>query len=131
VDDLQAVTSAINNSVSRVIGMAPARVNENNEISVFLKRYYSKIPKKTPFCFKVGDLVRTRNQRAVFSKGYTPNYSAERYEVVHRLATQPHRYSLQDREDGRLLNRNFYSVELTLAGEEGGVKKVPVRARKL
>jgi len=129
VDDLEKIVTAINNTPSRVINMAPSKVTERNEYEVFLRRYHSQKVLEKPFKFEKQDFVRIRNYRTAFTRGFLPNFSDERFQISSRHAAAPHIYQLLDPKDGVPLNRGYYSGELVKTFGEGKVKKVPKRKK--
>jgi hypothetical protein len=144
IDDLPRLMDEYNNSRHRITKFAPATVNESNKDQVLrniLTEYTRKsIPPNTAptrNLFKVGDYVRISKHKApTFSKGYTPNWSAEIFKIVKRNNTTPYTYMLQD-ETGNVINGSFYSQELQITRFpdtfliEKVVRKDPRRKRVL
>ena len=61
--------------------------------------------------FKVGDKVRASKFKALFEKGYTPNWSTEVFEIVSVQRTYPVTYILRD-SAGEPISGGFYKYEL-------------------
>lgn len=108
---LQDIAREYNTRIHRTIGMAPAQVKtKDDEKHIF---HHLKLPKWTvkPPKFKVGDTVRISKFKAVFAKGYTPNWSTELFTVHEVFETLPTTYILKD-EDANVISGKFYEEEL-------------------
>lgn len=109
LDDL---LEAYNNSKHRSIGMAPSEVNNTNENRVYLKLYgVPELPAHIHFKFQVGDTVRISKQKAVFDKGYLPNWTEELFTIYARYPRTPPVYKIKD-YDGSIIEGTFYEPEL-------------------
>lgn len=116
IDILKQVTDDYNNAVHSTIGMEPKSVSINNEKEVFSKivtetRKRNKKVKQHKV-LKVGTKVRISKQRGVFDKSYTPNWTAETFEIYKvRLTSTPIVYYLKDSTGNEILG-GFYREEL-------------------
>lgn len=108
---LQDVAKKYNERVHRTTKMAPALVKtHSDQQKVFNALKIPKFPLKRSK-FKVGDIVRISKFKAVFEKGYTPNWSTELFEIYRVCNTLPTTYELKD-EDGNPISGKFYQEEL-------------------
>ena len=78
VDKLDDIVNKYNNTYHSTIKMKPVDVKSNTYIDSN-KEISNKNPK-----FKIGDIVRISNNKNVFAKGYTPNWSEEIF-VIKKL----------------------------------------------
>ena len=78
VDKLDDIVNKYNNTYHSTIKMKPVDVKSNTYIDSS-KEISNKNPK-----FKIGDIVRISNNKNVFAKGYTPNWSEEIF-VIKKL----------------------------------------------
>ena len=68
--------------------------------------------------FKIGDKVRiSRYKRKVFDKGYTPNWTEERFVIDKIIPTKPVTYSIVDLM-GESIKGSFYEQELQKAKQQ-------------
>jgi hypothetical protein len=67
--------------------------------------------------FKVGDKVRMSRTKALFEKGYLPNWSEETYVVEKVQKTTPITYIIKDTL-GEEIQGSFYSEELQKTDQE-------------
>jgi hypothetical protein len=112
VDSLQSLVDRYNNNVHSSTGFKPYAVTKADEYKIMRRLFPTSIPLvvRKPR-YKVGDYVRVSKQKAVFDKGYTPNWSAEIFRVVKIRSTNPTTYLLEDFEK-RSVKGGFYSHEL-------------------
>ena len=61
--------------------------------------------------YNVGDRVRIPKFKNIFAKGYTPNWSRERFIVNKINDTVPYTYNLKDLNDEEIIG-SFYDREL-------------------
>ena len=61
--------------------------------------------------FNLGDRVRISKFKNIFAKGYTPNWSRERFIVDAINDTVPYTYNLKDLNDKKIIG-SFYDREL-------------------
>lgn len=114
VDKLEDIVNGYNNKIHRIIKCTPNSVNKFNEMDVWLRSYadlYSKPVKKAKL--SVGDLVRIKVVKNVFSKGYTCNYTKDVYKIKSVNRTIPVTYTLEDSNCFKI-NGSFYEPELSL-----------------
>ena len=107
---LQNVTDEYNNTRHRTIGMQPSRVNKANERDL-LNTVYSHIKIAGKQKYHVGDIVRISKQKALFDKGYTPNWTTELFKISKIKISLPTVYYLQDMK-GVDIRGTFYEQEL-------------------
>lgn len=94
--------------------MKPNEVNSSNEQKLLdtvykYKRVYSK---RRMAKFKVGDYVRISNQRAVFDRSYTPNWSTAIFNIRKvQYNTDPITYLLRS-WDNQEIEGSVYAEEL-------------------
>ena len=110
---LPDIAEAYNSRKHRTIGMAPKDVNKSNEKEI-LEAVYTYVKLRSEPKFVVGDTVRISKHKAVFAKGYTPNWSTELFKVAKVIHGTPVTYLLKDTSDAPILGR-FYQEELRKA----------------
>ena len=113
LDILPDLLTAYNNRKHRTIGVKPKDVTASNEADI-LRKFARKITNKIKLKFKIGDKVRVSKAKAVFDKGYTPNWSTEIFTIVRIAATSPPTYHLKDYQD-QPVSGGFYEQELLKA----------------
>jgi hypothetical protein len=117
VSELQKCTLAYNNTYNPAIKMTPNQVTSENEAAVFDYLEYKKslVPRKTKTKYKIGDIVRIPidpNNKKVFKKGYTPNWTKEFYIIKEiNFGDKVPTFNIKS-EDGDVLPRRFYEQEL-------------------
>lgn len=112
-----------NDSVHRTIGIEP---NEAFETHMVLKnRLGLSNVQRTKVFFKIGDLVRVRKPRSIYTKGREAVYSKEVFKIVDSKANV---YTLSVPYDGRL-NWSYNSL-LKVELPEGEEDKVKERKRE-
>lgn len=124
LDLVPKLVEKYNNKVHRTIGMKPKNVRKKHE-KLILKRLKTKeIASKTPK-FKVNDLVRVSKFKNVFSKGYTPTWSNEKFKIVLVNRTKPVTYIIKDSKHN-IIKGGFYEEELskTKTGDVYLIEKV-------
>ena len=111
-DRLQSLLDWYNNKAHRSTGLKPATVTEA-DVTKIMKRMYAPDIRSvvTRPGFAQGDYVRVSKQKSVFSKGYTPSWSAEIFRVVRVRLTKPPTYLLEDWK-GLPIKGGFYAQEL-------------------
>lgn len=109
---LDKILFSYNNTKHRTINIEPSKVDSAVEQSLIEKQvfqindYSSKRGK-----FKVNDYVRISLYKAVFTKGYLPNYSCEVFKIYKINKTTPTTYMLEDYQ-GKPISGAFYEHEL-------------------
>ena len=105
--------SSINSSMTPV----EASLKKNKKI-VYYNLYGDLKPFATKPKYKIGDKVRISNyKRAVFDKGYTPNWTEEIFVVDEIQHTNPVTYKLKDLNNEEIKG-SFYEPELLKAEQE-------------
>lgn len=109
---LPKILSAINNSISRPIGVKPSSINSNNWPPLWHKIYgdYFKLKFKKP-SLQVGDAVRITKPKQIFDKGYFPTRSDHIYNISKTHALSPEFYDLKNYA-GEKIDGRFYRPEL-------------------
>ena len=103
-DVLDDVINKYNNTKHSTVKMKPIDVKNN-------KRMYIDEHNKKDSRFKVGDRVRISKFKNTFAKGYTPNWSSEKFIVDKINDTIPYTYKLKDLNDEEIIG-SFYDKEL-------------------
>lgn len=106
IDILDSITEKYNNKVHSTTGMRPVDVTSATKLNVYNR---PKLFLKAKY--KIGDIVRLSKYKAVFEKGYTPNYSTELFKIVKVQITNPVTYLLEDLEQ-KPIKGCFYESEL-------------------
>lgn len=110
---LDQITDDYNNRKHSTTGMRPSDVTKDKEKQL-LNSVYSHIKIAGLVKFRVGDVVRISKQKALFDKGYTPNWSTELFKVLKVKISNPTTYLLQDML-GAPITGAFYGEELQTA----------------
>ena len=113
LDILHDLLITYNNRKHRTIGAKPKDITTSNEAAILLK-FSHKLNKKIRPKFNVGDKVRVSKAKAVFEKGYTPNWSTEIFTIARVAATSPTTYHLYDYQN-QPVSGGFYEQELLKA----------------
>lgn len=112
-DSLTQVASEYNNRKHSVTGMRPCDVTKDKE-QILLNTVYSHLKMSDKKKFNVNDVVRISKQKAVFEKGYTPNWSTELFRIKSIKVSFPTVYYLEDMQ-GHEIKGAFYGEELQKA----------------
>lgn len=112
LDVIDEIIDTYNNTTHSTINEKPNKVNKKNE-ALILNKYYNFIKMVDPKSpkYKTGDYVRISKQREAFTKGYTPNWSNEIFQIKQVKTTNPRTYILQD-ENNSEIQGGFYEAEL-------------------
>ena len=110
LDVLPRIVNAMNHSVCRTTGMAPADVNKENAESLWQKLYGKPLEKKQ-FRFALGDKVRITKEKHKLSKGYLPNFTEEIFIISKCLDRTPPAYKIHDLSK-EAIEGVFYESEL-------------------
>lgn len=113
VEIVQSLVKDYNHTVHSTINMKPVEVTRKDEEKI-LKRLQSQrsVNSKTkPPRFKSGDRVRISKEKALFDKGYTPNWSNEQFTIIKVQQTKPVTYLLEDLNKVAIKGA-FYTEEL-------------------
>ena len=135
IEILEDLVDAYNNAYHSSIGMAPNKVNLNNQEDVWLKLYPPTLQRQK-VKLKVGDYVRISKARQPFHKSYTASWSTEVYIVESVEKTSPPVYKIKDLNNENILG-TFYHQELQLVDKpstyriEKVLKRKTVRGKQL
>ena len=105
IDKLDDIINKYNNTTHRTIKMKPIDVKDNTYID-FGKEVNDNNPK-----FKVGDHMKISKYKNIFAKGYTPNWSEERF-VIKKIKNKVPRTYVIDDLNGEEITGTFYEKEL-------------------
>ena len=100
--------------------MSPVEASKKKNESKVWSNFYGNLKYDKPGKpkFATGDKVRiSKYKRAVFDKGYTPNWSEEMFVVNRAIPTRPITYSIVDLM-GEAIEGSFYEQELQKAKQE-------------
>ena len=121
VDILDNVVTAYNASTHRMTGYAPRAVTTDNEGLVAVRqadirrKNEKKNPRKTPYRYKIGAVVRVGALRRTFGRQYDQKFSGELFKVAQRYRRGVKAvYKLND-WDGDPITGAFYEEELAAA----------------
>ena len=132
IDMLDDLLKIYNNSrVHSTIGMTPENASLiKNKVKVFQNIINNTrlIPKAARF--KVGDKVRISRTKALFEKGYLPNWSEELYIIDQIQKTIPVTYKLKDLL-GDEIKGSFYNEELQKSTQEVYRVEKVIRKKKI
>ena len=113
-DVLDDIVNGYNNTKHNTIKMKPQDVkNDTTKSSAIArnKRVYIDEHNKKSARYNVGDRVRISKFKNIFAKGYTPNWSSEKFIVNKINDTVPYTYNLKDLNDEEIIG-SFYDKEL-------------------
>ena len=110
---LPQISTAINNTVNRSIGIEPNNVTFENRKIIF-DRLYGKGAPPSECKFKKGDLVRIPSKKNVFEKGYKPNWTKELYRILSVHTDSEVCYYKLTTLEGEVLPRAYYNEEINL-----------------
>lgn len=110
IDVLQDFTNNLNHTVNRTIGIEPINVNFENRQKIYNRLYGSSAP-PIKCRYHINDKVRILEKKHIFSKGYTPNWSKQLYQItkVHN-DTKVCFYEIAD-STGQKIDKKFYDQE--------------------
>ena len=132
IDMLEDLLKTYNSRVHSTIGMTPIKASlTENKVTVFqniMKKTRPLIKNKAKF--KVGDKVRVSRIKALFEKGYLPNWSEELYVIDKVLMTIPVTYKLKDLL-GERTNGSFYTEDLQKSMQEVYRIEKVIRKKKI
>lgn len=128
VDVLDDIVKSYNSGYHRTIKMAPDDVKDTNILQVYrnIKESQKKllIHKKKRPKLKIGDYVRITKDKAIFAKGYTPNWTEEAFKVKSIVARNPIVYFLEDLE-GEEIEGPFYEKKVQKINfDEGATRAI-------
>lgn len=109
-DLIDGIVREYNSTKHHTIKMKPKDVRKRHEKYLLDTVYmYSNIMKKQRF--RAGQHVRISKYKSVFDKSYTPNWSAEIFQISKVQLTQPVTYLLKDYQENEIKG-SFYTEEL-------------------
>lgn len=112
IDILKNIIRQYNNSYHRTIKMPPSMVTPEDESYLQSIHNSNQVDTKIgKIKFQVGDIVRISKIKAIFDKGYLPNWSTELFEITEVCKTRPVTYKLKDLH-GQPVTGGFYNEEL-------------------
>jgi hypothetical protein len=113
VDILPQLVSSYNNRFHRSIQMAPSKVNQKNQKTVYKTLYDNNSKLKNTFKsqFKIGDTVIVAKERKTFQKGYLPLWGKVIHSVADVYKTNPPTYKLMNKEK-EILPGIYYKEEI-------------------
>lgn len=111
-DVLQELVDRYNNGYHRSIKTTPSKVNQNNELKIWMTLYSKKKKRKiSTKLYNVGDHVRITLERGTFHKSYLEGWSEEIFIIPHRLPGNPVVYKVKDQanepQTGFFINKNY------------------------
>jgi hypothetical protein len=124
---------AINNSVSRSIGVKPSSINADNARELWERIYGDAIKSARPR-LNPGDNVRITKPKQIFDKGYFPSRSDHIYTIDETVGLNPEHYKLK-KDSGEKVDERFYFPELVKTKKDEQTsyrieKKIKERTRK-
>ena len=130
IDMLDKLLLEYNNRLHSTIKMTPTEASKpENKIQVLNNHGYRQHQQLKPK-FQAGDRVRISRVKAVFEKGYLPNWSEEIYEITEVKHTNPFTYTLKDM-NGEPIAGSFYTEELQKTNQEVYRIEKIVRKKKI
>jgi hypothetical protein len=132
IDMLDKLVHDYNNRRHSTIGTTPAKASlKENEMKVMQNIINkTKVMVKSKAKFKVGDKVRMSRIKAIFEKGYLPNWSEEIYIVENVQKTNPVTYKIKD-SLGEVIEGSFYNEELQKTNQETYRIERVIRKKKI
>lgn len=116
VSALPRIVQDYNHSKHRTIGMSPAEVNAENEMSVFNKVNGKPVVPSVKKKLNVGDRVRVLLHRRTFQKGSEGSWSPQIYTISRLRNTSPPVVYLKDYQ-GKDIKGCFYPEEVTVVAD--------------
>ena len=112
INMLDKLLTEYNNKKHSTIKMTPIEASKKDNEEIVWNNLNNKVNIVTSKQkFKVGDTVRISRIKAVFEKGYLPNWSEELFTVVEVKRTNPFTYKLSD-TNGDILEGSLCNEEL-------------------
>ena len=117
IDMLDKLLFEYNNKFHSTIKMTPVEASkQENKIEVLNNKTYLEHTTKKPK-FKIGDKIRISRIKALFEKGYLPNWSEALYVVDEVKKTNPYTYVLKDMNNEPVIG-SFYTEELQKSSQK-------------
>ena len=132
IDMLDKLMKEYNNRVHSTIGITPVKAIQEENYMTALQNTVDKtrlIPITKPK-FKIGDKVRISRTKALFEKGYLPNWTEELYVTDKVQKTIPPTYKLKDLLDEEI-EGGFYEKELQKSDQEVYRVEKVIRKKKI
>ena len=132
IDMLDKLLHSYNNKVHSTVGMTPVEASmKENEMNVLQNILHKtrQIPIRKAR-LKNGDRVRISRWKAVFEKGYLPNWSEQLYIVDKVQKTIPVTYKLKDLL-GEEIEGSFYEEELQKSHQEDFRVEKVIKKKKI
>ncbi len=128
IDILAGITTSYNKTYHRSIKRAPIKVTQSDEYDIWKMQYEprlqpKKLPERTkksakvskeksPYKFKIGDMVRISHLRQPFQREYDERWTTETFLVIDRFTkTGIAHYRLKDTQN-EAISGSFYNSEL-------------------
>jgi hypothetical protein len=111
VDVLDDLVNSYNNTYHRTIRMCPSDVTEEHVPELWKLMFLKNTFEKIKFSFNIGDYVRIKVKKNIFSKGYTQGWQKQLYIISQRFPKNPPVYKIKPLR-GRPLLESFYTEEL-------------------
>ena len=117
INTIDQLMKEYNNKIHSATNMTPTEASEKkNEAEVNNYNRYTLIS-KSKAKFEVGDIVRISRTKALFEKGYLPNWSEEIFTIDKVQKTQPVTYVIKDTA-GEIIKGSFYNEELQQTSQQ-------------
>lgn len=121
---LPDIIEGYNHAYHRSIKMKPIDVTANHTKVIRERLFGAPPPAKTPFKFKVNDLVKVTVEKKQFEKGYVKTHSEEYFTIHSRYRRDNFNlYQLIDLSFEPIAG-SFYELELLKVEKEGAIYKV-------
>lgn len=129
---LPQAVNIMNDRYHRIIKMTPNQAEQDehkDDVNEAMSLYRSKAlqSKKKRVRFSVGDNVRIKRDKNIFSRGYLPTFTDEVFKVIEVLDHLPIEMYRITEWDGTEITGNFYPEELSLV--KGDVFKIEKRLK--
>jgi len=117
INMLDKLMNNYNNTVHSTIKMTPVEASQPENKNKVLNNHGFQNDRQLKPKFEAGDRVRISRTKAVFEKGYLPNWSEAIYEITEVKPTNPFTYILKDM-NGEPIAGSFYTEELQKTNQE-------------
>src|SRR5271157_2057892 len=117
INMLDKLMNKYNNTVHSTIKMTPVEASQPENKNKVLNNHGFQNDRQLKPKFEAGDRVRISRTKAVFEKGYLPNWSEAIYEITEVKYTNPFTYNLKDM-NGEPIDGSFYGDELQKTNQE-------------
>ncbi|EFP09772.1 hypothetical protein CRE_21847 [Caenorhabditis remanei] len=123
---LDKLVTGYNNHYHRSIKMTPIEASKKENTDQVHENLFPDEKTSSNSKFKIGDSVRITKYKAIFDKGYLPNWSTELFKIDKIHLGEVVTYSIKDLADEEIKGK-FYEEELTLFNnvkEEYKIEKI-------